>query len=357
MPSRRTVPGPAHVEQRVSPLSVGRFGHHVASRRAYPHRRSETTMTVQALADRRDRALGTGAQLFYNQPLHIVRGEGVYLYDAGGRRYVDMYNNVPCVGHADPTVVEAMVRQQSTLNVHSRYLHEGVVEFAERLTRLHPRGIESVVFSCTGTEANEVALQHGTHLNRQTRHRVHQRDIPRQQRSGRAAHTPRRLAVCGRRRAHDPLSGVVQAARSPGERNAARRRISRSPARRDPQSRDRRQRLRRAHRMLDLRKRRSARRTARLHAPCGGNGARRRWPRDCRRSAGWLLPHGRWWGYEVTEFTPDIVVTGKPMGNGLPLAATAARNRWSTGFALRRVTSTPLRRARCKLQSAWPCST
>ena len=90
-------------------------------------------MDTTTLAVRRDRALGAGAPLFYNTPLHIVRGEGVYLFDADGRRYVDMYNNVPCVGHANPHVVEAMARQQGTLNVHSRYLHEGIVAFAERL--------------------------------------------------------------------------------------------------------------------------------------------------------------------------------------------------------------------------------
>ena len=70
-----------------------------------------------------------------------------------------MYNNVPCVGHANPHVVEAMARQQATFNVHSRYLHEGIVAFAERLAALHGPAIESVVFSCSGTEANEVALR------------------------------------------------------------------------------------------------------------------------------------------------------------------------------------------------------
>ena len=70
-----------------------------------------------------------------------------------------MYNNVPCVGHANPHVVEAMARQQATLNVHSRYLHEGIVALAERIAALHGPAIESVVFSCSGTEANEVALR------------------------------------------------------------------------------------------------------------------------------------------------------------------------------------------------------
>src|SRR3984957_19065075 len=117
------------------------------------------TMTDTTLRERRDRALGAGAPLFYTTPLHIVRGEGVHLFDADGRRYVDMYNNVPCVGHAHPAVVEAMARQQGVLNVHSRYLHEGVVAFAERLSGLHGPQIQSVVFSCSGTEANEVALR------------------------------------------------------------------------------------------------------------------------------------------------------------------------------------------------------
>ena len=115
--------------------------------------------TADSLAARRDKALGAGARLFYREPLHIVRGEGAYLYDAAGKRYVDMYNNVPCVGHGNPAVVEAMTRQQATLNVHSRYLHEGIISFAERLTALHGGTIESVVFGCSGTEAIEVALR------------------------------------------------------------------------------------------------------------------------------------------------------------------------------------------------------
>ena len=108
---------------------------------------------------RREQALGVGAELFYDEPLHIVRGEGAYLYDADGRRYIDMYNNVPCVGHGNPVVAEAMARQQGTLNVHSRYLHEGIVSFAERLTGLQHDGIESAIFSCSGTEAVEVAIE------------------------------------------------------------------------------------------------------------------------------------------------------------------------------------------------------
>ena len=105
-------------------------------------------MTPAELKARRDAALGAGTALFYTSPLHIVRGEGVMLYDADGRAYVDMYNNVPCVGHAHPRVQEAVSRQMGRLNVHSRYLHEDIVRLAERLTALHPSGMEAVIFSC-----------------------------------------------------------------------------------------------------------------------------------------------------------------------------------------------------------------
>ena len=115
-------------------------------------------MTTTELLARRERLLGTGTPLFYQEAVNIVRGEGVWLFDPDGRRYLDMYNNVPCVGHCHPHVVEAMYRQASTLNVHSRYLHEGVLDYAERLTNHHAEELASVVFTCTGTEANEVAM-------------------------------------------------------------------------------------------------------------------------------------------------------------------------------------------------------
>ena len=116
-------------------------------------------MTNSDLLARRNLLLGEGAPLFYQEPLHIVRGEGVMLYDADGRQYVDMYNNVPCVGHAHPRVVQAMTDQAATLNVHSRYLHEGILDYAERLLSVHDNSLTCAVFACSGTEANEVAMR------------------------------------------------------------------------------------------------------------------------------------------------------------------------------------------------------
>lgn len=91
--------------------------------------------------------------------MHIVRGEGVWLFDSDGRKYLDMYNNVPHVGHCHPHVVEAITRQLGTLNTHTRYLHEKVLDYAERLTAKLPDTLDIAMFSCTGTEANELALR------------------------------------------------------------------------------------------------------------------------------------------------------------------------------------------------------
>ncbi|MEC8975872.1 MAG: aminotransferase class III-fold pyridoxal phosphate-dependent enzyme, partial [Actinomycetota bacterium] len=110
------------------------------------------------LLDRHRRVMGNDAPLFYDEPLELVKGEGVWLEDVGGRRYLDLYNNVPCVGHANPRVVAKLAEQAATLNVHSRYLHDGVVDYVERLVGLHHDGIESAILGCSGTEATEMAL-------------------------------------------------------------------------------------------------------------------------------------------------------------------------------------------------------
>lgn len=111
------------------------------------------------LLERRRRVLGRHAPLFYREPLHLVRGEGVWLFDAQNRRYLDVYNNVAHVGHCHPKVVAALCAQASTLNTHTRYLHPAVVEYAERLTSTFHGSLSAATFTCSGTEANELALR------------------------------------------------------------------------------------------------------------------------------------------------------------------------------------------------------
>lgn len=109
------------------------------------------------LAERRAAWMAPTYKSFFANPLHIVRGEGLKLWDADGREYLDCYNNVVSVGHCHPHVVEALSKQAATLNTHTRYLHENVVDLAERLSAKLPDPIEVCVFTCTGTEANDLA--------------------------------------------------------------------------------------------------------------------------------------------------------------------------------------------------------
>lgn len=119
-------------------------------------------MSDATLLERRARALGPAYRLFYDEPFHPVRGEGVWLYDAAGQPWLDAYNNVACVGHAHPRVVEAIARQAATLNTHTRYLHEGIVDYAERLLATMPPELGHASFTCTGSEANDLAMRIAT---------------------------------------------------------------------------------------------------------------------------------------------------------------------------------------------------
>jgi 4-aminobutyrate aminotransferase-like enzyme len=112
-----------------------------------------------ARIDRRTRLLGPAYRLFYAEPLHITRGEGVWLYDRDGRAYLDAYNNVASVGHCHPRVVEALARQAAILATHTRYLHDGILDYAERLLALFPPELSHVMFTCSGSEANDLALR------------------------------------------------------------------------------------------------------------------------------------------------------------------------------------------------------
>ncbi|MEO6608726.1 MAG: aspartate aminotransferase family protein [Aestuariivirga sp.] len=113
----------------------------------------------RAIIAKRNRLLGPSYRLFYDQPFHPVRAQGVWLQDANGQRFLDAYNNVPSVGHCHPRVIEAVTSQMSILNTHTRYLSEGVLDFAERLLGLFPAALDRVMFTCTGSEANDLAIR------------------------------------------------------------------------------------------------------------------------------------------------------------------------------------------------------
>jgi 4-aminobutyrate aminotransferase-like enzyme len=121
--------------------------------------KGRATPRIQALIDRRAELLGPAYRLMYQSPLHVVRGEGVYLYDDCGRAYLDAYNNVASLGHCHPAVVEAISRQASTLATNTRYLHELILDYAEKLIDYFPRPLQNVTFTCSGSEANDLAYR------------------------------------------------------------------------------------------------------------------------------------------------------------------------------------------------------
>lgn len=115
--------------------------------------------TTSDILARRERLLGPNMTTFYQNPVHLVKGQGAWVWDADGNRLLDCYNNVPHVGHAHPKVVEAITNQALTLNTHTRYLHEGILDYADRLTATMRHDLSAMIMVCTGSEANDIALR------------------------------------------------------------------------------------------------------------------------------------------------------------------------------------------------------
>jgi 4-aminobutyrate aminotransferase-like enzyme len=122
-------------------------------------RLGNSARTTEAILETRRAHLGPNLSVSYRRPLQIVRGEGAYLFDESGRRYVDLVNNVCHVGHCHPRVVEAGRRQMATLNTNSRYLHANLADYVERLAATMPGPLSVCYLACTGTEANDLALR------------------------------------------------------------------------------------------------------------------------------------------------------------------------------------------------------
>jgi 4-aminobutyrate aminotransferase-like enzyme/Ser/Thr protein kinase RdoA (MazF antagonist) len=124
-----------------------------------PGARAPRAASITALRDRRATVIGRSLSVSYRRPLNIVRGIGQYLFDADGQRYLDAVNNVAHVGHAHPDVVRAGQRQMAVLNTNTRYLHETLITYAERLRAMLPEPLSVCYFVCSGSEANELALR------------------------------------------------------------------------------------------------------------------------------------------------------------------------------------------------------
>ena len=276
------------------------------------------------MIERRRKLLGSAYELFYDEPVHLIRGEGVWLFDADGRKYLDMYNNVAHVGHCHPYVVEALTKQISTLNTHTRYLHENILEYAERLTGKFSDELDTAIFACTGSEANELALRiaryvtgatgiivtnFAYHGNSQATFEISPSDIAASEIPKYVATVPEPDAYRGEFRgdaAGEKYAGYVQLA-------------------------------------VDELRQRGIKPAAFVIDTIMSSGGVVAPPRGYLKKAAQIIRNagglfiadevqpgfGRtgkhFWGYEADGLVPDIVTLGKPMGNGHPLAAIISR--------------------------------
>jgi 4-aminobutyrate aminotransferase-like enzyme len=273
--------------------------------------------TRSAQLERRARLLGPYAYLFYESPLHIVRGEGVWLYDDEGDRYLDAYNNVPHVGHCHPHVVKAISHQTRMLNTSTRYLHGLILELSERINRWLPEPLSVCTFVCTGTEANELAWRmaklvtgndgalitgHSYHGNSDALIGFSSEEVPSEKLP---AHVATLHAPLSNTTFHEHDSGLSEAIKILGERDH-----------------------RPAMLILD-----SGFTSDGIYTP--PSGYLRTLYAETRRAGGLCVSDevqvgfgrlGRhFWGFEFDDVVPDIVTMGKPIGNGYPLAAVVTR--------------------------------
>jgi 4-aminobutyrate aminotransferase-like enzyme len=288
--------------------------------RGLPYRQSATP----GLLERRRRALPR-SPLFYEHPVHLVRGEGVWMFDPDGRRYLDCYNNVPVVGHGHPRVVRAVAEQQRLLATHSRYLHEAIVELAERLKATLPPALDAVLVVNSGSEANDLAWR-----------------IARAA-TGRAGAVVTAYAYHGLTEATHALSPEEWAK---GEQPAHVATVPAPDGYRGPYRRDE-----------DGWAERYAAHIDDAARALGGHGFAAVYLDPAFTADGILVPppaylaevarraralggvliadevqagHGRYgtglWSFQRSGIEPDMVVMGKPMGNGFPVAALVIRS-------------------------------
>lgn len=289
-------------------------------------------MSGNALVDKRNRLLGPAYRLFYNEPLHIVRGEGVWLFDKDGRRYLDMYNNVPHVGHCHPRVVAAIADQASRLNTHTRYLHENVVDYAERLLSKFPDVLDTAMFCCTGSEANELALRiaraatggegiivtdYAYHGNTRVTYEISTDDCPADQRPAHVVTVPNPDCYRGRYRGADAGLRYAEHVQEAVDLLLARG-------------------IKPAAFLIDT------------IISSGGvisvaPGYLSRCAELVREAGGLFIADevqpgfGRtgqhFWGFSADGVVPDFVTMGKPMGNGHPIAAVVAQREYVDAFS------------------------
>ncbi len=299
--------------------------------------RAPRASDLDQLRERRARRIGKSLSVSYRRPLHIVRGMMQYLIDVDGRRYLDAVNNVAHVGHAHPDVVRAGQDQMSVLNTNTRYLHESLLRYAERIASTLPEPLGVCFFVCSGSEANELAL-------RMARAHTGERDVI-VLKAGYHGNTSTLVEVSSYKFDGPGGSGApawVQAVPMPDTYRGAFRRDEHDAGLKYAQA------VRDA--VGDIRQggRRPSAFLCESVLSCGGQivlppGYLAEAYRHVRAAGGVCIADevqvgfGRvgthFWGFETQGVVPDIVTLGKPIGNGHPLGAVVTTSEIAASFA------------------------
>ncbi|KAA0960383.1 aspartate aminotransferase family protein [Microbacterium sp. ANT_H45B] len=292
---------------------------------------AEVGRRASALIERRQRVLGAPYRLFYRQPVEVASGDGALLFDPDGVDYLDAYNNVPAVGHANPRVRAAVDEQLGRVNTHTRYLTDQLVDYSERLVSLFPDYLEQVVYTCTGSEAVDLALRIARHVTGATG------------------------VVITSNAYHGTTQASAAISPSLGPNNVLPEHVVTVPAPdplRDPSDDGASAALfaQRVEDAITRLERRGVRFSALIVDSVLSSDGLVTHPQEvlrpavevARRRGGLYIADevqpgfGRlgsaWWGFLRHSVEPDLVVLGKPMGNGLPISAVVGRREHMDAF-------------------------
>ena len=266
--------------------------------------------------------------LFYKEPINLESGEGVWLYDKSGKKYLDVYNNVPVAGHCHPRIVASLTDQASKLNVHSRYVSDVVVDYSEKLISLHSDNLSKLQMACSGTEAIEVAIKMAR------------------------IHTGGQGIICSNATYHGNSHETFRMTIGPFEPEFRRvtypesyRPIKEGLLEEDLCALY----IKEVEKQIEGFSQDGIKFAGLIFCSIFANEGLPDFPKDylskvsklVRDSGGVVILDevqagfgrtGTWWGYELSNVSPDIAVMGKPMGSGLPVSGVVTTEEISDSF-------------------------
>ena len=266
--------------------------------------------------------------LFYKEPIYLEKGEGVWLYDKAGKKYLDVYNNVPVAGHCHPRIIASLTDQASKLNVHSRYISDVVVDYSEKLVSLHSDNLSKLQMACSGTEAVEIAIKMAR------------------------IHTGGQGIICSNATYHGNSHETFRMTIGPFEPEF--RRVTYPESYRPIKEGQSQEELctlylKEVEKQIEGFSQDGIKFAGLIFCSIFANEGLPDFPKDyltkvsklVRDSGGVLILDevqagfgrtGTWWGYQLSNVSPDIAVMGKPMGSGLPVSGVIATEEISDTF-------------------------